>query len=609
VIQPTSQTNGYDAFNVSGNLTLPNGKEGAYDYFILDYQSNVRMVVTEQQQSASNIATMETARSGQEAPVFGQTGPANELEASRFATPSAWNNATVGQQVSRLGTLSGRTLGPNTLQKVMAGDKISATVQYFHQATPGASSPISTVVLNTLGQLLSGTNSVSSIVKGNATAITSQLGANPGFIDAVQPTGAGGNTPQAYLTILFFDERFNFISAADGGVAQQQVAASVGAGGSTLGLGNIKAPKNGYAMVYVSNRSEQPVYFDNLQVGKVAGNILEENHYYAYGLRIAAISSRKFGDVSEGEIVNQFLYNGKEMLDEDADLGWIDYGFRNYDPQIGRFQQADPISDELSSFSLYHYAFNDPIGNIDYMGLAGVDPIKVLGMVKDAVVTQNSFLKEIVIKAPRITKAAKTGLETASKSKLLEGAVKLAWGSIDFINTYANPITPIFEFVSGKDFNHGNFDIDKPRLESAAEAGTYFVGGKIVSGAVKSFSKPVINSLYKSTLKGSSEAAAKRGWKVGDAISNLTAKGNIPSWSTVRQRFWKNEEFLNASKYSQNNLLRMQKGLAPQRLNPNTGLMESMELHHHILPQRNGGLFDFMKVWPDEHRAIDPFRR
>jgi diadenosine tetraphosphate (Ap4A) HIT family hydrolase len=53
----------------------------------------------------------------------------------------------------------------------------------------------------------------------------------------------------------------------------------------------------------------------------------------------------------------------------------------------------------------------------------------------------------------------------------------------------------------------------------------------------------------------------------------------------------------------------MRKGLAPQRLNPNTGLMESMELHHHVVPQRNGGLFDFMKVWPEEHRAIDPFRK
>jgi RHS repeat-associated protein len=66
---------------------------------------------------------------------------------------------------------------------------------------------------------------------------------------------------------------------------------------------------------------------------------MEENRCYTYGLRIAAISSRKFGDVTEGEIVNQFLYNGKEMLDEDADLCWIDYGFRSYDPQIGRFMQ------------------------------------------------------------------------------------------------------------------------------------------------------------------------------------------------------------------------------------------------------------------------------
>ena len=522
MIQPTSQTNGYDAFNVSGNLTLPNGKEGAYDYFILDYQSNVRMVVTEQQQSASNIATMETARSGQEAPVFGQTGPANELEASRFATPSAWNNATVGQQVSRLGTLSGRTLGPNTLQKVMAGDKISATVQYFHQATPGASSPISTVVLNTLGQLLSGTNSVSSIVKSNATAITTQLGANPGFIDAVQPTGAGGNTPQAYLTILFFDERFNFISAADGGVAQQQVAASVGAGGSTLGLGNIKAPKNGYAMVYVSNRSEQPVYFDNLQVGKVAGNILEENHYYAFGLRIAAISSHKFGDVSEGEIINQFLYNGKEMLDEDADLGWIDYGFRNYDPQIGRFPQLDPLADDFPIYAPYQYAGNDPIANIDLDGLEPWNVIlsNVSFWDELGAMARMKTMSEVII----IKKIAKSASNTLSNGLITAG--KIFWGTVDFINTNLNPVTPVFEFISGKEYIHGKFDIDKSRLESGAEIAIFFIGGKIVSGAVRSFSKLVTNSLYKSTLKGSSEAAVKYG---GAVVEEVAAKGGS-SW-------------------------------------------------------------------------------
>lgn len=52
----------------------------------------------------------------------------------------------------------------------------------------------------------------------------------------------------------------------------------------------------------------------------------------------------------------------------------------------------------------------------------------------------------------------------------------------------------------------------------------------------------------------------------------------------------------------------MKKGLAPQRFNPNTGKIESMELHHTPIPQRNGGLFDFIKVWPDEHKAIDIFR-
>ena len=104
------------------------------------------------------------------------------------------------------------------------------------------------------------------------------------------------------------------------------------------------------------------------------------------------------------------------------------------------------------------------------------------------------------------------------------------------------------------------------------------------------------------------EDAVENGWKVGQPITNLTAKGSTPTWSTVRQRFWKNEAFYNENAYNESNLLRMRRGLAPQRINPKTGLMESMELHHTV-PQRNGGLFEFIKVWPEEHKAIDRFRR
>ena len=102
------------------------------------------------------------------------------------------------------------------------------------------------------------------------------------------------------------------------------------------------------------------------------------------------------------------------------------------------------------------------------------------------------------------------------------------------------------------------------------------------------------------------------GWKVGDPIDNLTSKGDEPAWSTVQQRFWKNEAFNDPENYSLENVARMQKGLAPQRFNLVTGEVESKELHH-IIPQRSNlpGIHNesnLIPVWPDEHAAIDPFR-
>lgn len=52
----------------------------------------------------------------------------------------------------------------------------------------------------------------------------------------------------------------------------------------------------------------------------------------------------------------------------------------------------------------------------------------------------------------------------------------------------------------------------------------------------------------------------------------------------------------------------MRKGLAEQRKNLLTGHLESKELHHQP-SQRDGGLFDFVEVWPDQHAAIDKHRR
>jgi RHS repeat-associated protein len=385
VMQTISQSNGYDVLNIDGNIDMPGSKRGAYDYFIRDYLGNVRMILTEETHSGGNAATMETQRAANEEPVFGQVDAngnptsANEV-AARFAVANipgqssnnGWQNSNIGNHVSRIGNLAGSKIGPNALLKVMAGDQVSATTIYYYQNPVTNSSGGATLVtdlLVALTQTIAGSPVTSGLQKGAASSITAPFSNSAAFTSIADPDAADptGDKPKAYLSVLFFDERFNFVGEGSVSLRVQQS----GNGAPALVLANIKAPKNGYAYVYVANESDEMVYFDNLQVSHVRGRIIEENHYYAFGLKIAGISSKKMADPGEGHIDNKNLYNDKELID-DADLDWYDYGYRNYDPQIGRFVQIDPLTDIFYWQSPYVYADNDPIGNIDYLGLGAV---------------------------------------------------------------------------------------------------------------------------------------------------------------------------------------------------------------------------------------------
>jgi RHS repeat-associated protein len=70
------------------------------------------------------------------------------------------------------------------------------------------------------------------------------------------------------------------------------------------------------------------------------------------------------GDAREGQLANPYQYQG-DYSEFDDETGWNDFALRSYDPQTGRFINADPYDQFASP---YVGMGNDPVNNIDPSG-------------------------------------------------------------------------------------------------------------------------------------------------------------------------------------------------------------------------------------------------
>jgi len=137
------------------------------------------------------------------------------------------------------------------------------------------------------------------------------------------------------------------------------------------GLG-VSIPKNGYLYIYLSNTNKTyPVYFDDLHIEHKRGALVEETHYYPFGLTMAGICSKAAGATENKKKYQQY------ELNSDFDINLYESFYRSHDPQLGRFWQIDPKPNYWES--PYAAMGNNPISNMDFLG-DSIAPNRTKGM-------------------------------------------------------------------------------------------------------------------------------------------------------------------------------------------------------------------------------------
>jgi RHS repeat-associated protein len=353
------------------NSSGATGYAWQYDFAEKDHLGDTRILLTQEKDTARYLATMEAAYRNTEDQLFYNLTTTSYARSSISGYPDDTTYTSPNDSVADVNG-NGPKVGPAIILKVMSGDKVDVAVQYYFNSISNSNAP-NLSATDLLSSLASGIVGLSGTTHGTFAALNNST-TSP-LLSALMSSvgnqnGSGTATPQAYLNWVLLDNQFNYVSGNGQSGAQQVVSSgtqSTGALQSPLGVSGINIATSGYLYIYVSNATPGwDVYFDNLSVKTYSGPLLEEDHYYPFGLTMAGISDKA---IKTQYAQNKYRYNGKELQSQEFSDGTgleeYDYGARMQDPQLGRWGAIDPHSTNYVMYAPYIYVGNNPFLLVD----------------------------------------------------------------------------------------------------------------------------------------------------------------------------------------------------------------------------------------------------
>jgi RHS repeat-associated protein len=261
----------------------------------------------------------------------------------------------------KVAKVPGKSKGPSILLQVLAGDTISISAKAFYnidKTLPGKGVDIAPVV----GSAIVAMSSPVSGIVGTQLAVDLGAEASQSIALVNVPQIVDKNEevkPQSGINFVLYNSRMEVVKENTGVLLVEDKINEI----QTLATDNLIMQEAGFLEVYINNEAQTPVYYDNFTVAATTSNVVEVNAYYPYGMIIPGLSLM----ATPGKW-NGYKYSAKE-LQKELGLGWLDLGFRMYDPVVGRFWNVDPIAEKFYHVTPYNYAENNPVTGIDLWGL------------------------------------------------------------------------------------------------------------------------------------------------------------------------------------------------------------------------------------------------